>query len=237
MREFLRRVGYDGRQGNTYIVLLSAPVLLTIYRYRGWADRFADWFPGLAGHPLAGLFAVVFQWSSFFLLVLVIPFIFAGVRMGFTPGEMGIKWGDRRFGLIFVALALPLLVVPFSLLASSMPDVRLEYPLARIVTTRTDLVLVYEAAYVLLYYLAWEFFFRGFMLFPLARVFGGMNAILIQTIPSCLLHIGKPEGEVTGSILAGLVFGTLALRTGSIWYGWVLHAALGVLVDLLVIFR
>jgi membrane protease YdiL (CAAX protease family) len=105
------------------------------------------------------------------------------------------------------------------------------------VATRTDLLMIYETAYVLLYYLAWEFFFRGFMLFPLARVFGGVNAILIQIIPSCLIHIGKPVGELTGSIIAGLILGGLALRTGSIWYGWIIHAALGVLVDLLVIFR
>ncbi len=231
------RIGYVREQASTYVILLSAPVLLTIYRTWGWADRFPEWFPALSGGPLTGFYAVLFQWFSFFLLVLAIPFLVARFGMGLKPGELGLKWGDRRFGLIFTVLALPLLVVPFSLLASSMPEVPLEYPLARIVATRTDLLLIYETAYVLLYYLAWEFFFRGFMLFPLARAFGGVNAILIQIIPSCLIHIGKPEGELTGSIIAGLILGGLALRTGSIWYGWIIHAALGVLVDLLVIFR
>jgi membrane protease YdiL (CAAX protease family) len=64
-----------------------------------------------------------------------------------------------------------------------------------------------------------------------------VNAVLIQTIPSCLIHIGKPQGELTGSVLAGLILGGLAVRTGSIWYGFFLHATLGVLVDLLIIFR
>jgi len=233
---FLKRVGYDSGQINTYLVLIAAPVLLAIYRYRGGAEHFAHWFPGLGGQPLSGLYAVFFQWSAFFLLLLVFPLVLSKVRLHLSLAEMGVRWGDWRFGLPFVALALPLLIVPFALLAARMPDVRLEYPLARIVATRTDLLVAYETVYVLVYYLAWEFFFRGFMLFPLARVLGGMNAVLIQTIPSCLVHIGKPEGEITGSIIAGIIMGTLALRTGSIWYGWILHATLGVLVDLLVIF-
>jgi membrane protease YdiL (CAAX protease family) len=231
----LKRIGYDSAQAKTYLVLLSAPVLLTIYRYRGGAERFASWFPDLSVHPLSGVYSVLFQWSFFFLLTLVIPLALSRIPPGYPLKEIGLQWGDRRFGLMFTAAALVCLVVPSALLAARMPDVRLEYPLAKAVMTRGDLLVVYEAAYVLIYYLAWEFFFRGFMLFPLARVFGGVNAILIQTIPSCLVHIGKPESEVTGSIIAGVILGTLALRTGSIWYGWILHATLGVLVDLLII--
>jgi len=232
----LKRIGYDRAQVKIYLVLLSAPILLTIYRYRGGADRLASWFPGLGVHPLSGVYSVLFQWSSFFILALVIPLALSRIPPAYTLKEMGLQWGDRRFGLIFTATALVVLIIPSAFLAARMPDVRLEYPLATAVTIRGDLLVVYEAAYVLVYYLAWEFFFRGFMLFPLARVFGGVNAILIQTIPSCLVHIGKPESEVTGSIIAGIILGTLALRTGSIWYGWILHATLGVLVDLLVLF-
>jgi membrane protease YdiL (CAAX protease family) len=117
-----------------------------------------------------------------------------------------------------------------------MPDVRSEYPLSRILFAHRDLVLWYEAAYVLFYYIAWEFFFRGFLLFPLAKRFGGMNAVLIQTISSCLVHIGKPEAEIFGSIFAGIIFGVLALRTRSFWYGFALHAGIGVLTDLFILF-
>jgi membrane protease YdiL (CAAX protease family) len=231
------RLEFDRGQVNIYVILLLAPILLSVYRVWGWADRLTVWFPSLSQNPLAGLYGVLFQWGSFFFLVLVIPFLTARFILGFSPGELGLGLGDRRFGLFFVMAALVLLVIPAAVLASTMPDVQLEYPLAKVILIRSDLLPLYEAAYVLLYYLAWEFFFRGFMLFPLARVFGGVNAVLIQTIPSCLIHIGKPQGELTGSVLAGLILGGLAVRTGSIWYGFFLHATLGVLVDLLIIFR
>ena len=95
---------------------------------------------------------------------------------------------------------------------------------------------IYEIAYVLLYYIAWEFFFRGFILFGLKTKFGAINAILIQTISSCLVHIGKPEGEIIGSIIVGVIFGVIVLRTRSIWYVVLLHAAIGVLTDLFIIY-
>ena len=57
------------------------------------------------------------------------------------------------------------------------------------------------------YYLGWEFFFRGFMQFGLRGALGDWNAILVQTLASCLIHIGKPAGEIYGAIVAGLLWG------------------------------
>ncbi|MBF0472368.1 MAG: CPBP family intramembrane metalloprotease, partial [Nitrospirae bacterium] len=62
------------------------------------------------------------------------------------------------------------------------------------------------------------------------------NAILIETISSCLIHIGKPPGETIGSIIVGVIFGLIALRTKSIWYVFILHAVIGVLTDIFIIF-
>ncbi|HNR08342.1 MAG TPA: CPBP family intramembrane metalloprotease, partial [Saprospiraceae bacterium] len=90
-------------------------------------------------------------------------------------------------------------------------------------------------AYIFFYYLVWEFYFRGFLLFGLAKIYGPAAAILIQTISSCLVHLGKPEGETLGSVAAGLLFGLLALRTGSIWYGWLIHFSLGVMTDFFIL--
>jgi membrane protease YdiL (CAAX protease family) len=59
---------------------------------------------------------------------------------------------------------------------------------------------------------------------------------MIQTISSCLIHLGKPESEIIGSIVVGILFGVIALRTRSIWYVFLIHAGIGVLTDLFIIF-
>ncbi len=217
------------------LMLLGAPLLITVWRYHGAPAHFPAGALGLAEVPLREFHAVIWHFGSFFVLFFAAPALFMRLRMKRPWSLEGFGAGDHRFGLKACALALPLAVLPAALAGSWMPDVRQEYPLLRLLHARRDLVVPYEIAYVTLYYTSWEFFFRGFLLFPFRDAFGGGAAVAIQTAFSCLAHIGKPEGEILGSIPAGVLLGMLALRTGSFWYGFVLHAALGVLTDLFVL--
>jgi membrane protease YdiL (CAAX protease family) len=58
-----------------------------------------------------------------------------------------------------------------------------------------------------------------------------VNAVLIQTAASALLHIGSPATETFGAILAGLLWGALALRTRSLLSGLGQHYVLGISLD------
>lgn len=225
-----------GERVDTRVALLSAPVLLTIYRYHGEARHFGAYFPGFRSDPLFDFYSHIYQFGSFFVLAFILPLLYSLLPGRRKPADLGFCAGDVRLGAKWIVFGIPLLVVPILLIASRMPDVRGEYPLAKILFARHDLILWYDLAYVLLYYLAWEFYFRGFLLFTLRGPLGDANAILVQTIPSCLVHIGKPEGEILGSIAVGILFGSIALRTGSIWYVFVLHAAIGLLTDWFILF-
>ena len=77
-----------------------------------------------------------------------------------------------------------------------------------------------------------EFFFRGFMLFPLKRYMGS-GAIFAMMLPYVMIHYGKPLPECFGAILAGLALGTLALRTRSIWPGVLIHVVVALACDLM----
>jgi membrane protease YdiL (CAAX protease family) len=80
--------------------------------------------------------------------------------------------------------------------------------------------------------IAWEFIWRGFMLFGLEAKFG-YYAVLIQMIPFLILHNGKPAAETFGAIAAGLALGILALRTRSVLYCIVTHAGVMFSIDLI----
>jgi membrane protease YdiL (CAAX protease family) len=236
MKNIFASLEYDRKELNTYLILLSAPLLLTLYYYYGSAESILNYFPGIRESPEGELYAHLTQFFSFFILTMAIPVIFIRLRIKQPLSGFGLVLGDLKFGLKLILIVLPLLVLPFIYIASGMAEVRAEYPLAKILHQRHDLIFWYEAGYVLFYYIAWEFFFRGFLLFGLKSRFGAMNAVLIQTISSCLIHLGKPDGEILGSIVIGIIFGALALRTRSIWYVFILHAAIGVLTDLFIIF-
>ncbi len=72
---------------------------------------------------------------------------------------------------------------------------------------------------------AWEFLFRGFLLFALIDAFGP-RAILIQAVPFALAHLGKPEWETYTSIAGGLLSGWMTYRVRSFYPAWLIHWAL-----------
>lgn len=70
---------------------------------------------------------------------------------------------------------------------------------------------------------AWEFVWRGFMLFGLAQVLGPGPAILIQAVPFAFMHLGKPEVETLSTIFGGIGFGFIAWQSDSFVYPWLIH--------------
>ncbi|MEZ4394203.1 MAG: CPBP family intramembrane glutamic endopeptidase [Polyangiales bacterium] len=76
-----------------------------------------------------------------------------------------------------------------------------------------------------------EFFFRGFMLFS-GRESLGSGVIVAMVVPYCMIHFGKPWAEALAAILAGVVLGTLSLKTRSIWSGFLIHVTVAVSMDL-----
>ncbi len=237
MTAWNRPMGWGDRRTTAYVALIATPILLTIWRYRGSAS---NGFPSLfvlvaesqGGYDLVAYF---WQFGSFFLLCFAVPYLLLRGRPPRPSAELGLALPRSPRAIALTLLAVPLLVAPAAWIGAQMPDVRAAYPMLQALHTRPDLVLPYEAAYVLLYYVAWEFFFHGYLLFTLKSEYGAVTAVLIQTLASCLVHIGKPEAEILGSIPVGILFGVIALRTRSIWPTFLLHASLGVMTDLFVL--
>jgi membrane protease YdiL (CAAX protease family) len=50
------------------------------------------------------------------------------------------------------------------------------------------------------------------------------------------MHIGKPGAEIFASIVAGVVFGWVALKCRSIWPVFISHWGLGAFMDIFVIY-
>lgn len=81
-----------------------------------------------------------------------------------------------------------------------------------------------------LQFCALEFFFRGFLLYGLAPRLG-WAAIFAMVLPYNMLHYGKPMPEALAAIVGGIVLGSLALKTKSIWWGAALHISIALTMD------
>ena len=80
--------------------------------------------------------------------------------------------------------------------------------------------------------LAWEYFFRSFMLFGLEPAMGDL-AVFVQMIPFAIAHAGKPELETLSSIAGGILIGYIVLKCRSLWPAFVLHMIIGLAMNLI----
>ena len=83
----------------------------------------------------------------------------------------------------------------------------------------------------LVYYTAFEFFFRGFMLRGLEPFWGLGTALWVQALASVLIHVGSPLPEILGAIPAELLFGVVAVRGRSLLWPILLHLVIGFSTD------
>ncbi len=212
-----------------------ALALMLVYLYPGQRGFFLEHLaPGLLpGAPGAQLewWGTLYQFASAWLLLFLVPLLLLKFAAGEKLGDLGLGLGNPRFGVWVVVLGWLLLALPGGLSACGMDDFLAEYPLARLSVQSGSRFILYQLAYGLLYYVAWEAFFRGFLQMGLRPYIGDLAAILVQTAASTLLHIGKPMGETWAALLAGFLFGALMLRMRSIWPLVLVHWGLGLLTD------
>ena len=185
------------------------------------------------GKPDAERAAVRRYFVAFFVLLLALPCglaILASPRPGETLAAIGWTPGRLSLGLALTLAGLPLAVLG-GFVGSRDPEMRRFYPLAKAAFADARTFAGYEISYVLLYYLPYEFVFRGVLFLPLIPAIGLGPALAVQVTASTLLHIGHPRSEVLAAVLGGLAFGLIAYFTRSFLYTLALHAATGISTD------
>jgi membrane protease YdiL (CAAX protease family) len=83
----------------------------------------------------------------------------------------------------------------------------------------------------LAYLLAYEFLFRGFLLFSSLNFLGMWPAIFINIVFYSVVHLPKGWQQTLGALPFGLVLCLLTLETGSIWTAFIIHGALAISFD------
>jgi hypothetical protein len=180
-------------------------------------------------------FSTVYWFSADGFLMLIIPLLLIIFVLKQKPSDFGFRIGDYKFGLLSSALFF-LVMLPVLWFASGAESFSKTYPQGGIMVKENLSALVFYEFLTGFYMLAWEFFWRGYMLFGLKEKFG-YYAIFVQMIPFFILHRGKPEIEVFSSIFAALVLGIQALRAGSFLYCFILHWAINIAIDVFAIIR
>ncbi len=228
--DFLRR-GIGIPQRKPTVILLYALFASSLWKY--------------ASSPIEGSFlSGETKTILAFILFGLIPAAIVKLVFRENWADYGLKIGDLRSAVRWCGVLLPVFVA-VAVSTGNNPTFYDVYPLNETLrpqnrplgaTVLPSLFAVHSLFY-LGYYFGWEFLLRGFVQQGLVDSQGPVNAVLIQTVLSTMLHYGNPPSEVFGAALGGLLWGFLVLRTGSIFSGMLQHAVLGIAVDALLVYR
>jgi membrane protease YdiL (CAAX protease family) len=215
------------------LIFVAAAVFLTLMEYFGGRDTFEQFFPSAAND----LHNVELYRLAFWALARIVGYgLLPALLVLLLPGEHLADYGLRFKGVsrhLWIYIVLYLAVLPLIVIVSFHPEFKNYYPFLKhgryqLWTWRT--LLTWEALYAA-QFVSLEFFFRGFLLQSLRRQLG-VYAIFAAVVPYCMIHYGKPFLEANAAIVAGIVLGTLALRTRSIWCGCLVHVSVAISMDI-----
>ncbi|MBA2663977.1 MAG: CPBP family intramembrane metalloprotease [Bradymonadaceae bacterium] len=170
-------------------------------------------------------------WSATtFVGYLIVPVLYIKLVMRRSLLDFGFSLaGAFKHWWIYVGLYL--LVMPAVYIVSHTESFQRTYPFYEFAQRSPFDFFAWQLVYAA-QFLALEFFYRGFLIHGLKHRFG-VYAILVSTIPYCMIHFGKPLPETLGAIIAGVALGGLALYTRTIWLGVAIHISVAVSMDAL----
>jgi uncharacterized protein len=232
----------------TLTIFIYLAFALSILKYYGNTDlllpffldekpgKFGTWFCYYFYGSDIGKFHQKIYWvSSIVLFYLLIPIII--IKYGFKKKliDFGMSFTNIQKDYPLYILML-LIMLPIIFFASKTASFQERYPIFKpTLEPLFPLFILWQLAYFI-QFIAVEFFFRGFILHGLKNRFG-FYAVFISMIPYCMVHFGKPFGETIAAIFAGIVLGTLSLKSRSIILGILIHYSVAITMDIFALYR
>ena len=215
--------------------IIFVTIALFIYCYFGSFSFFEKTFPLLDNLQY---WKIIYHNTMSFVIFFCIGLLYCKFVIKKSPKSFGLQKGNIKLSLILVLIALPITAI-CGLVTTLNPEMSATYPLVDLkVYGVWYYVILYFFSYFL-YYVGWEYLFRGILLKSSKNKLGVYSAILLSTLVSALIHtsiagFGKPMVETLSAIPAGLIFGYIAHKTDNIYTSLFIHFFVGLFTDLFI---
>lgn len=220
---------WSGTYEAPVIALSTVTVAYLAYHFGGRADRLTAIFH-LDDDEGGQIGAVVLKRTWGVVCLGLVPTL-VSVFLPDSLADYGLALGKAGRSLALVA-AVAIGVVPLIYWSSHRPGHWRIYPEIRAEDWDVQLLGVNALGWIV-YLAAYEFCFRGFLLFSLAGSLGAWPAIVITTAFYAAVHLPKSATESFGAIPIGVLFGVVALDTGSLLGPFLAHVIIALSNDAL----
>lgn len=207
-----------------YISIFIVTICLSAYYFISNSKNLKTGFIRRAGIEKTKIYRVLLERLSGFLFFGIIPLTVVFVVFNDNVKFYGFSAGNLLHSLYWILVLSPILIIINYFNSKKKENLQI-YPQIR--TSKWGLqLLIISALTWILYLLAYEFMFRGFLLFVSERNLGFWAAILLNIVVYSLAHIPKGIKETIAAIPFGLVLCIITLQTGNITVACVLHIVL-----------
>jgi membrane protease YdiL (CAAX protease family) len=147
--------------------------------------------------------------------------------ISFTLHSDTAKYGTSlpNFKTFLWLIILSIVIIPMNYYNSKNLENLEQYPQIRNSEWTFPLLLLSAISWIA-YLFAYEFMFRGFLLFSSLPLLGLWPSILLNTAIYSLVHIPKGNKETLGAIPFGILISYLAIETGTFWIAFFAHVIL-----------
>jgi hypothetical protein len=187
----------------------------------------------------------LYRFSLATCLFFLLPWYLVCKKWNMPINTIGVQRGNVKLGLILTAIgAVVTIGVGFSVAGD--PTFKEFYPMERVFVDPAKFgafnvagFVIMETLYFFLYYIPYEFFFRGVSQFPLldmGKVRTTWIVLYTTAITTAVHYTGTPITELVSAFAVGFIFGLATIKCRSIWYVLVVHAAIGIVTDFVCLF-
>jgi membrane protease YdiL (CAAX protease family) len=189
-------------------------LIITSLSFKKWKGSKTNNIKQILIQRILGVF--IFGFVSLLIIKVSLHAEFTNFGGGF-PGISSLLW----------TILLSVVIIPISLFNSKKPANLSQYPQIRIKEWSIPLIILSALSWIA-YLLAYEFLFRGLLLFSSVSLLGVWPAIILNTAVYSLVHIPKGNKEMLGAIPFGILISYLTLETGTFWLAFIVHVVLAI---------
>jgi len=139
-----------------------------------------------------------------------------------NPGAYGLSFSFAMAPPWWIYLAIPIILVASYFQASSPGNLTM-YPQIRVKKWSKKIIALSAGSWIA-FLVAYEFFFRGFLLFASLTVLDTWPAIALNCALYGFAHFYKGPGETFGAIAIGVILCYMTILTGNIWSAVIIHS-------------
>ena len=209
------------------VISLSASLICFLfYHFITNSGSLYDKFQKKYGITRAQEFWIHFRQITGFIFLGVIPFLVVLIILRGKLKVYGLSLSFNSEVLCYTVI-LSILIVSINFFASKSPVNLKKYPLIKTKIWNLKLLLISLLGWII-YLLAYEFLFRGFLLFTCIQSFGIWPAIIINIMVYSLAHVMQGLNEAAGAVPFGLILCFIVVLSGTIWPAFLLHVVLAI---------